>query len=219
MGMPVSGGTEEDATGPRYTRDKSASAGTIVVRACLYVWELGDHLVEPHTMRSVCLCVGAVLVMGTLLSGSARAQERSTDVRSWTVYIDPTTGTRVDLPEGLFVPVGPPQRGRGQRFRTRDGRAEFSIYKLDGARGETPRSYLQNNLKVPQRALGYQRVTRKFFAISALDKGRIFYSRCNFAAGRASSMHCIYLAYPAQEKKAWDGVVTRISLSLRPRSG
>jgi hypothetical protein len=29
-------------------------------------------------------------------------------------------------------------------------------------------------------------------------------------------IHCIDLRYPVGQKRAWDGVVTRISLSLRP---
>ena len=38
------------------------------------------------------------------------------------------------------------------------------------------------------------------------------------AAISPSEIHCIELAYPEGEKRAFDGIVTRISLSLRPRS-
>jgi hypothetical protein len=32
-------------------------------------------------------------------------------------------------------------------------------------------------------------------------------------------MHCIYMSYPERELRAWDRIVTRISLSLRgPRN-
>jgi hypothetical protein len=165
-------------------------------------------------MRHVCTCVAATLVASTLLSDSGHAQEGRIHVSNWTVYADPSTGIQIDFPEGLFIPAGSSHRGRGQQFRTSDGRAEFSIYSPDGARRQTPRSYLRNNLKVPRRTLAYERVTRQFFAISAIDNGRIYYSRCNFAPNAAGPMHCIYLAYPKHEKKRWDAVVTRISLSL-----
>jgi hypothetical protein len=62
-------------------------------------------------------------------------------------------------------------------------------------------------------------VTPNFFAISAADQGRVYYSRCNLSRRAAGRMHCIYLAYPERETKAWDGVVTRISRSLRPLHG
>jgi hypothetical protein len=174
-------------------------------------------------MRSFWTLLAAGLVASAVLSAPAGAQDRSSAPAvyhsGWSKYVDPSTGTRVDFPDGLFVPAGDPQRGKGRRFRTPDGRAEFSIYALDSARGETPRGYLQRNMKVPRRVLDYERVTRQFFAISAEDKGRVYYSRCNFSPSPTGPMHCIYLAYPEREKRAWDAIVTRISLSLRPRHG
>ena len=41
----------------------------------------------------------------------------------------------------------------------------------------------------------------------------IYYSRCNFSAPRGASIHCFDLVYPQREKRAWDAMVTRISLS------
>ena len=58
-------------------------------------------------------------------------------------------------------------------------------------------------------------MTDRFFAVSGIRDGEVYYSRCNFH-GR---MHCIYISYPQRELRAWDGIVTRISLSLRaPRN-
>jgi hypothetical protein len=47
--------------------------------------------------------------------------------------------------------------------------------------------------------------------------GLIYYSRCNFSGSSTDTIHCFDLVYPQEEKTAWDPVVTRISLSLRPR--
>jgi hypothetical protein len=55
------------------------------------------------------------------------------------------------------------------------------------------------------------RITRSFFAISSERDGVILYSRCNFSGAARGAIHC-----PQQEKRSWDAVVTRISLSLRP---
>jgi hypothetical protein len=44
----------------------------------------------------------------------------------------------------------------------------------------------------------------------------ILYSRCNFSSRALRAIHCFDLTYPQEEKRAWDAVVTRISLSLRP---
>jgi hypothetical protein len=187
-------------------------------RGAARVVEKQDHQpVEANPMRALLTLLAPTLIAAALLPAAAAAQ--TLPVSSWRTYFDENTGTRVDFPEGLFVPAGSPSRGAGRHFRTPDGRAEFSIYTLSSARGESPRSYLQNNLKVPRTVLNYERVTNQFFAVSSLHRGRIYYSRCNFAPNPSGPMHCIYLAYPGREKKAWDAVVTRISLSLRPRHG
>jgi hypothetical protein len=51
--------------------------------------------------------------------------------------------------------------------------------------------------------------------ISGVNDGQVFYSRCNFPAGAAGPMHCIYLLYPNDEMRRWDAIVTRISRSLK----
>jgi hypothetical protein len=71
---------------------------------------------------------------------------------------------------------------------------------------------LNNYLRTPRTQLDYQ-VAASFFAISAVKDDTIYYSRCNFSR---SAIHCFDLVYPAGEKHAWDSIVTRISLSLRP---
>ena len=54
------------------------------------------------------------------------------------------------------------------------------------------------------------------FAISSEREGVIHYSRCNFSGRARGVIHCFDLMYPQEEKRSWDAVVTRISLSLRP---
>jgi hypothetical protein len=123
----------------------------------------------------------------------------------------------VEYPAGIFsVSEGTAAKGAGEQLTTEDGRASFSIYSVRNENGDTPRTYLLRNLRFPRSALEYQRVTGSFFAISAVTGGEIYYSRCNFSDGPGGAIHCIDLVYPEREKRAWDGIVTRISLSLRP---
>ena len=65
----------------------------------------------------------------------------------------------------------------------------------------------------------YTRIARSFFAISSEREGVILYSRCNFSKRGRGAIHCFDLLYPQEEKRSWDAVVTRISLSLRPLEG
>jgi hypothetical protein len=90
----------------------------------------------------------------------------------------------------------------------------YPFMPLENEDDDTPASYLRTNLR--QQILDYERVTRFFFAISMEWDGTVYYSRCNFSRSAGGSTHCFDLVYPQEEKRAWDPVVARISLSLRP---
>ena len=161
-------------------------------------------------MRWLSPCLAVILV--TLVS-SAQAQFR--EPVDWRTFEVPDFGTSIQYPASIFTPAGRPEMGFGQRFERADGRAVLSIYARLKA-GETPRTYLRKHLRVERPQLQYVRIARSFFAISLERDGVILYSRCNFCGGARGMIHCFDLKYPHQEKRAWDPVVTRISLSLRP---
>jgi hypothetical protein len=134
----------------------------------------------------------------------------------WTAFLEPSLGTRMDLPSAVFsTPDGPAYRGVGRQFKTADGRAALAIYSQRNSQRDTPASYLRKNFSFPRTTVSYQRVTRDFFAVSGIREGLIFYSRCNVSATGAT-LHCFDLQFPAREKAAWDAIVTRMSRSLRP---
>lgn len=166
-------------------------------------------------LLSFTIAAGCALAVLDASSHTAQAQFAGTDL-GWRPYADERTGTRVDFPAALFsVDAGEPERGTGRVFESADGRAKFSAYTLDNTGGETPRSYLRKFLKVDPSTIDYRRVTERFFAVSGIRDGEVYYSRCNFS----DAMHCIYMSYPRNELRAWDKIVTRISLSLRgPRN-
>jgi hypothetical protein len=159
------------------------------------------------------------LYLAVMLSLSATSSSAQTGGLSWRTFVVPEYGTRVDYPSGMFVPTGAPKKGVGKEFERADGRAVLSVYSLDNQAGDTPGTYVRKNLRIGKRALDYERIARSFFAISMERDGKIFYSRCNFSQARRGAIHCFDLVYPQDEKRAWDPVVTRISLSLRPLEG
>ena len=150
-----------------------------------------------------------------LVSG-AQAQFREERSLAWRTFEVPDFGTRIQYPAGIFNLAGKSEKGIGQRFERADGSAVLSIYSRPNEAGETPTTYLRDNLRVERSALDYARITRSFFAISSERDGVILYSRCNFSGGARGAIHCFDLEYPQEEKRSWDAIVTRISLSLRP---
>ena len=138
----------------------------------------------------------------------------------WTVFVETKYGTRLDVPSAVFAtPDGPANRGVGRQFKTPDGRASLAVYSQRNDARDTPASYLRKNLQSARAALDYERLTPEFFAIAAVMRGSIYYSRCNFSHDAGRAIHCFDLKYPVQERQSWDGIVTRMSRSLRPLHG
>jgi hypothetical protein len=135
----------------------------------------------------------------------------------WQRFIEPELGTEADIPRGLFSEAEPVERGFGQQFTSDDGQAVLAVYSLrNEVRRDRPSEYVRNNFKLPRRAMEYARITGTFFAVSSVRGGQVYYSRCNFSHRSGGAIHCFDLKYPEREKRAWDPIVTRISLSLRP---
>jgi hypothetical protein len=157
-------------------------------------------------MRWLSRCLAGIILVTLVSSAQAQYREQRSLV-DWRTFEVPDFGT---------TPAGKPEKGLGQRFESADGRAALSIYSRPNDAGESPTTYLRHNLRVALSASDYVRITRSFFAISTERHGVILYSRCNFSGGARGVIHCFDLKYPQQEKRSWDAVVTRISLSLRP---
>jgi hypothetical protein len=162
-------------------------------------------------MRAALVLIGAFLIGSTGLGASQGIE--------WRTFAEPNSGTRLDIPSGIFsITEEPSESGFGHQFKTPDGRAVLRVYSRDVGR-QSPERYLRENYAVPRASMDYVRVTRSFFAISAVNDGTIYYSRCNFSRhSHGSAAHCFDLKYPENEKRAWDAVVTRISRSLRSPS-
>ncbi|QHO71950.1 hypothetical protein ACH79_04200 [Bradyrhizobium sp. CCBAU 051011] len=129
----------------------------------------------------------------------------------WRQYVIAGTGTSVDMPVSIFSSdAGPPEGGTGRRFFTEDRRADLTVQSVPNPENDSPATFLAK--QNPPAGIIYKRITPDFFVVSSIRKDRIWYNRCNRGNG---TMNCVLINYPAAEKRQWDGVVTRISHSLR----
>jgi hypothetical protein len=161
-----------------------------------------------------------IAVMAFLLSACSAGAARTLGIAyddarmSWTVAR--AAGMSVDYPAGIFtVDLGPSDKGPGRALRSEDGAAGFTFYMQPNTRHDTPASFLRSRLSAPHLEITYKRVTGRFVAVSGVREGRIYYSRCNFPEGASGPIHCMELVYSKSEKRLWDPIVTRVSLSLR----
>lgn len=156
------------------------------------------------------------IIVSAILSASVAAAQAESAAAGWTVYRD-AQGTSVEYPRSVFtVEQEPGEQEPGRVFGTEDGRARFHVYSLPNPNALSPGAFMRANFPAQRSTLTYDRVSRNFFAISTRRDGMIVYLRCNFSSGRAGTLHCVDIRYPVNEKRDWDGIVTRISRSLRP---
>ena len=132
----------------------------------------------------------------------------------WVVF-EPVRGLIVQYPRDVFPVDAGAGDHDGKVFATEDGRARLNLFTITNDRHETPKQFLRRSFPEDRRVLDYDRVASNFFAVSKSKNGRIYYRRCNFP--NDGVIRCVDLQYPAREERAWDDIVTRISLSLRPR--
>jgi hypothetical protein len=147
-----------------------------------------------------------------LLTGVSPATAQTSRNLGWSELAS-SRGATVDFPGGLFTrEVADEKRGR-LSFLTADGTSRFELFSIENTRGESPMQFARRRDNGRER-LSYERITGNFIAASTIKDGHILYRRCNFSRGM---IHCADIRYPVSEKRAWDDIVTRISLSLRPR--
>ncbi|MGL3108183.1 hypothetical protein [Bradyrhizobium sp. BR 1432] len=147
--------------------------------------------------------------LAIVISVAVPAASVSAQPITWTTYRIPQTGTSVAFPSSIFTEEAGRPDGYGQRFRTADGRADLTIQAASNVGNDSPAAFLAK--KGPPPRIQYKRVTPRFFAVSSYKGDKVWYDRCNFSGGL---VHCVLINYPASEERAWDGIVTRISLSL-----
>lgn len=132
----------------------------------------------------------------------------------WTPFTD-KSGTTVQYPREMLPVEGVEEVPPGPAFSTQDGKTRLHIFSVRNERNESPAQFLRRVFPKDRGQLTYDRVTRRFFVVSEPKDGNALYRRCNFPGD--GFVHCFDMRYPLSEKNIWDRIVTRISLSLRPR--
>jgi hypothetical protein len=134
--------------------------------------------------------VGLTLLLSSLVSnahGQAGDQRRPLE---WRTLVIADFGTRIDYPTSIFTQAGKSKVGTGQQFERVDGGATLSVYSRPNVSGETPRTYLRNNLSD---CVGCQAYCHGFLSlIMALRMTRSL---------RATAMRATIFGFPAARRR------------------
>jgi hypothetical protein len=172
-----------------------------------------------------CAQLAKYVLAGTLATLSARSQRRganpqppvrvSSGRRSWFQSSEP----RSNIPRASSrFRAGKAEKGFGQRFNSADGRAVLTVYSRENEAGDTPASYLENNLRTGRSALDYERVTRTLLRDLLGTPGAHLLQPLQFLRRRRRDP-LLRPGLSAGGKARLGPVVTRISRSLRPLDG
>jgi hypothetical protein len=164
-----------------------------------------------HHRRQGAVALALALALVSIFAPAAAAQPRGAD---WGRYRDRDFGMSFDFPRHIFPLQSAVQGGPGVTFSTTDGRARIRVFAGHNERHDTPARYLARIRNDGEGRFTYVRTTRRFFVASGVHDRAIFYRRCNFVP-RSDQLSCFQIDYPQSEKRTWDPIVTRISLSLR----
>lgn len=165
--------------------------------------EFGLHWKGDRIMRLPYLLIATALTFAPAIADAGGTE--------WRRYVIPNTGASIDMPISIFSrDGGPAESGAGRRFFTDDNRADLTVQSIPNPARDSPAEFLAK--KRPPAGIIYKRITPNFFVVSSIRNDRIWYNRCN-RGDRV--MNCVMINYPAAEKRGWDGVVTRISHTLR----
>lgn len=96
-------------------------------------------------------------------------------------------------------------------FDRQDAKAHFTFFRRDNPERLTLRQLAKVRDDKP---VDYRRVSSKFFVVSGVRQGIVFYRRCN-RERNILHLACFDIAYPKAELRDWDAIVTRVSLSLK----
>jgi hypothetical protein len=148
--------------------------------------------------------IDVVCVVGTLNTAMAQSDRR------WTA-LHLHSGAAIEYPSAIFQSRH--ERGDAASVYSRsDGDASFSLFEK-----ENPNTFPFDRLarQAANIPVSYRRITSKFFVLSGIRRGTIFYRRCNVARN-GMRLACFDTAYPQTQRRKWDNIVSRMSRSLRP---
>jgi hypothetical protein len=121
----------------------------------------------------------------------------------------------ISYPVGILEPQGEPDNGDGQKFTSKDGRAELIVYGANNIDNETTKSEFDKAVKEmggeAGRVVTYKVMKKNWFVISGRHDKNIFYSK---TINRGDTLITFIFEYPESESATFDAITTRIANSF-----
>ena len=122
----------------------------------------------------------------------------------------------ISYPADLVIPQGESVNGDGQRFLSKDGKAELLVYGTYNSLDQTLNDVLtQASERSPDhqdRVVTYKVLRGDWFVVSGTENGRIFYQKTML---RDATFKTFRIEYDESQKQTFDSVTAVIARSFK----
>ena len=157
--------------------------------------------------------ITAILTALTLLVlGMPAAAARHT----YRTYHNARFDFSISYPADVLIPQGESENHDGQKFRSRDGRAEMLVYGSYNALNQTLRQLYSEETNPsadhPHRTVSYKTLKGNWFVVSGIEEGRVFYQKTMLAKGIFKTLR---IEYDESQKDRFDSLTAQMVRSFR----
>jgi len=138
----------------------------------------------------------------------------------WEEYRSECFGYRLMFPSDIFTLRNEGPGGPDAEFASEDSSAKLKVFAAPNDDNVTPAEYRASILKQgsPEARLTYGPQGATWFVLSGVRGGAIYYQKVMFSCD-GQIINAFALTYPAEQKRAYDPLVTTIEKDFRPASG
>ena len=135
---------------------------------------------------------------------------------SYRTYHNARFDFSISYPADVLIPQGEPANHDGQKFRSRDGRAEMLVYGSNNALNQTLRQLYSEETNPsadhPQRTVSYKTLKGNWFVVSGIEDGKVFYQKTMLSRGVFKTFR---IEYDESQKDPYDSLTAQMVRSFR----
>jgi hypothetical protein len=172
-------------------------------------------------IRTLLTLLLAAFVLCHINDVSAIAQSKHT----YQTYHNARFAYSISYPADVFVPQGESDNGDGQRFLSKDGRAELIIYAgyaINDSQDTLQKRFREatagRTAKQPQRVVTYKLIKDDWFVVSGREGGRIFYQKTIFKKAESNApgvFKTLRIEYDEAQNRDYGTIVARLVASFK----
>ncbi|MFN0218795.1 MAG: hypothetical protein ACKVP4_08295 [Hyphomicrobium sp.] len=150
----------------------------------------------------------------------ASASRAGPSYNSWTTVTNERHGFAIAYPTGVFEQKTQPSTDEGRVLVSKDGHAKLLVGAFANADNHTLAEY-RDFLITDQfagAAIDYAPVRQRWFVLSGVRNGEIFYQRVSFTCG-GRLINSWAMLYPESERRTYDRVVEAVARTYSPGAG